>query len=81
MTAAADLAVTQPFDALSVRVSDGFSSFVSHILHLTKVSHSVVLLSLLYIRRMSKIYPPPPMGSEKVTFIIGLMLGNKFLDE
>jgi hypothetical protein len=81
MVAAADLATSQPFNALSVRVSDEFSNFVSHILHLTKVSHSVVLLSLLYVRRMSKIFPPAPMGSEKVTFIIGLMLGNKFLDE
>jgi len=30
---------------------------------------------------MSKVYPPPPPQSEKVTFIIALMLANKFLDE
>jgi len=78
---AADLATDEPFNALCVQVSDGFSAFVSHILHLTKVSHSVVLLALLYVHRMSRIYPYPTQGSEKLTFVIALMLGNKFLDE
>ncbi|RIA92854.1 cyclin PHO80-like protein, partial [Glomus cerebriforme] len=60
-----------------------FKKFCKDVISATQVSHSVILLSLLYIHRM-KINNPTikgQNGSEYRTFTVALMLANKFLDD
>ncbi|GBB86976.1 hypothetical protein RclHR1_13420005 [Rhizophagus clarus] len=62
---------------------DAFKKFCKDVISATQVSHSVILLSLLYIHRM-KINNPTikgQNGSEYRTFTVALMLANKFLDD
>ncbi|CAI2168259.1 13237_t:CDS:2 [Funneliformis geosporum] len=62
---------------------DAFKKFCKDVISATQVSHSVILLSLLYIHRM-KINNPTikgQSGSEYRTFTVALMLANKFLDD
>ncbi|CAG8447005.1 15949_t:CDS:2 [Acaulospora morrowiae] len=62
---------------------DAFKKFCRDVISATQVSHSVILLSLLYIHRM-KINNPTikgQNGSEYRTFTVALMLSNKFLDD
>jgi hypothetical protein len=65
------------------RPRDAFKKFCRDVISATQVSHSVILLSLLYIYRM-KINNPAIQGhpgSEFRTFTVALMLANKFLDD
>ncbi|WVW81934.1 hypothetical protein I302_103937 [Kwoniella bestiolae CBS 10118] len=67
---------------LMVHPSADFSKFVSRMLSVTSVSHSVAIIALLYVYRLkmkNKFYSTP--GSEQRPFIAGLMLGNKYLDD
>ncbi|KAK9474395.1 uncharacterized protein V1510DRAFT_412118 [Dipodascopsis tothii] len=60
-----------------------FREFVEDILMQTQLSHAVVCLALLYMYRLkmmnSQVIGNP--GSEFRVFTVGLMLGNKFLDD
>jgi hypothetical protein len=74
----------EPFDASCVNVAASFAQFVTHLLKITQVSHSVVLISLLYIRRLAQHFAPlgrMAPGTEIRAFVVSLMLANKFLDE
>ncbi|WRT63714.1 uncharacterized protein IL334_000637 [Kwoniella shivajii] len=67
---------------LMVQPSPQFSKFVSRMLTLTSVSHSVTIVALLYVYRLkmrNTFFSTP--GSEQRPFIAGLMLGNKYLDD
>ncbi|KAK6905352.1 hypothetical protein I204_05302 [Kwoniella mangroviensis CBS 8886] len=68
--------------SLMVHPSADFSKFVSRMLSVTSVSHSVTIIALLYVYRLkmkNKFFSTP--GSEQRPFIAGLMLGNKYLDD
>ncbi|GAA5837502.1 hypothetical protein JCM11251_002123 [Rhodosporidiobolus azoricus] len=65
-----------------VRPTDRFMRFCHEVLTTTQVSHSVVLLSLLFISRLKQrnaINGAP--GSEYRLAVTGLMLANKVLDD
>ncbi|WWC85938.1 uncharacterized protein L201_000808 [Kwoniella dendrophila CBS 6074] len=67
---------------LMVHPSPEFSKFVSRMLTVTSVSHSVAIVALLYVYRLkmrNQFFSTP--GSEQRPFIAGLMLGNKYLDD
>ncbi|CAG8491777.1 4451_t:CDS:2 [Diversispora eburnea] len=63
--------------------TDAFKKFCRDVISATQVSHSVILLSLLYTARMKMNYPTikGQNGSEYRTFTCALMLANKFLDD
>ncbi|CAG8596004.1 11965_t:CDS:2 [Ambispora gerdemannii] len=65
------------------RPRDAFKKFCRDVVTATQVSHSVILLSLLYISRMKSNNPAIQghPGSEYRTFTVALMLANKFLDD
>jgi hypothetical protein len=65
-----------------VHPSPQFTQFVSQLLQITMVSHSVTLVALLYIYRLktrNNIAAGP--GTEQRPFIASLILSNKYLDE
>jgi len=67
---------------LQVHPSAGFSAFVARMLQITKVSHSVTLVALLYIYRLKvRNAISAEAGSEQRPFIASLILSNKYLDE
>lgn len=67
---------------LQVQVPAAFSDFVERLLRLTSVSHSVVLISLLYLSRLTHKHGfCGPQGTENGAFTVSLMLANKYLDE
>ncbi|WWC66688.1 uncharacterized protein I206_100592 [Kwoniella pini CBS 10737] len=75
-------ATSSPISGLMVQPSKEFSQFVSRMLTVTSVSHSVTIVALLYIYRLKMrngFFSTP--GSEQRPFIAGLMLGNKYLDD
>lgn len=65
-----------------MQVPAAFSDFVERLLRLTSVSHSVVLISLLYLSRLTqKSGLCGLQGTENGAFTVSLMLANKYLDE
>lgn len=67
---------------LQVQVPDKFKTFVERLLRITSVSHSVVLISLLYLSRLTQKQGfCGPQGTEEGAFVVSLMLANKYLDE
>ena len=67
---------------LQVSPSPYFAAFVARLLQITMVSHSVTLISLLYVYRLklhNQIKAEP--GSEQRPFVASLILANKYLDE
>ncbi|CAO1637963.1 unnamed protein product [Parajaminaea phylloscopi] len=60
-----------------------FVSFIRDTLRTTQVSTSVLILALLYIRRLKLLHPRlrGQEGSEYRLCVTALMLGNKFLDD
>ncbi|GAA6003427.1 uncharacterized protein JCM10292_001582 [Rhodotorula paludigena] len=67
---------------LQVRPSDRFLRFCQEVLSTTQVSHSVVLLALLFISRLKQRNPiNGAPGSEYRLAVTGLMLANKVLDD
>lgn len=67
---------------LQLAPTDDFAEFVSTLLRITMVSHSVTILALLYIYRLKNRHPiEAGPGTEKRPFIASLILGNKYLDE
>jgi hypothetical protein len=71
-----------PLNPLQVQPSPAFVDFVTRVLQVTMVSHSVMLVALLYIHKLrlrQHVYGQP--GSEQRPFVASLMLGNKYLDE
>ena len=63
--------------------STGFTKWVTTILSTTQVTQNVILLALLFIRRLKKQNPTVrgKVGSEYRLLTVALMLGNKFLDD
>ncbi|WWC58259.1 uncharacterized protein I303_100797 [Kwoniella dejecticola CBS 10117] len=75
-------ATSSHISALMVHPSPDFGKFVTRMLNVTSVSHSVAIIALLYIYRLKMrngFFSTP--GSEQRPFIAGLMLGNKYLDD
>lgn len=71
-----------PIHPLQVTPSPRFASFVSKLLQVTMVSHSVTLIALLYIYRLKlKNHIKAEPGSEHRPFVASLILANKYLDE
>lgn len=60
-----------------------FCAFVRSVLRTTQVSHSVVVVALLYIYRLRLRHPrlQGQIGSEYRLFLTSLVLANKFLDD
>ncbi|KAF2723641.1 hypothetical protein K431DRAFT_282737 [Polychaeton citri CBS 116435] len=63
--------------------STGFRKWVTTMISTTLVGTNVVLLALLFIRRLKKLNPgvKGKPGSEFRLLTVALMLGNKFLDD
>lgn len=63
--------------------TSGFRKWVTTILTTTQVTQNVILLALLFIYRLKKVNPTVKgkLGSEYRLLTVGLMLGNKFLDD
>lgn len=71
-----------PLHPCQVAPTIEFERFVDRLLHITQVSHSVVLVSLLYIYRLKNRYHiEAGAGTEMRAFVAGLILANKYLDE
>ncbi|WVQ76318.1 hypothetical protein IAR50_005983 [Cryptococcus sp. DSM 104548] len=75
---------TQPqrISQLMVQPSPEFHKFAARLLQVTMVSHSVTLVSLLYVYRLktrNAFFSTP--GSEHRPFVAALMLANKYLDD
>ena len=69
-------------NALQVAPTPDFSRRVENLLRVTKVSHSVTLVALLYIYRFKmRNQIVVRRGSEWRAFVVSLILGNKYLDE
>ncbi|PWN27771.1 hypothetical protein BDZ90DRAFT_219850, partial [Jaminaea rosea] len=70
-------------DELRLAPRDRFVNFVRDTLRTTQVSTSVLILALLYIRRLKLLHPRlrGQDGSEYRLCVTALMLGNKFLDD
>lgn len=71
-----------PLNQHQVSPVPAFTEFVSRLLRITMVSHSVTLIALLYIYRlkMQNTIEAGP-GTETRPFIASLILSNKYLDE
>lgn len=73
---------TPPVNPLQIAPSAQFTEFVERMLKITMVSHSVTLVSLLYIYRLKMRNAISGVaGSETRPFVVSLILGNKYLDE
>lgn len=73
---------SNPLHPLQVAPSADFTRFVSRLLQITMVSHSVTLVALLYIYRLKLRYNiEAGRGTEMRPFIAALILANKYLDE
>ncbi|ORY23612.1 hypothetical protein BCR39DRAFT_507752 [Naematelia encephala] len=82
MTSTPDPFLAAPINHDQVVPSPYFLDFVSRMLRLTQVSHSVTLIALLYIYRLKARKPMVPQsGSEMRPFVASLILGNKYLDD
>ncbi|TRM62792.1 cyclin-domain-containing protein [Schizophyllum amplum] len=79
-----DAPFTRPTSAqvLQLNPSPIFVQFMQKLLETTQVSHSVIVLSLYYIRRLrTKARASVQEGSEFRIAVAGLMMANKFLDD
>ncbi|KAL1709304.1 cyclin-domain-containing protein [Schizophyllum commune] len=79
-----DAPFTRPTSSqiLQLNPSPIFVQFMQKLLETTQVSHSVIVLSLFYIRRLrTKARTPAQAGSEFRIAVAGLMMANKFLDD
>ncbi|KAL1740195.1 hypothetical protein HDZ31DRAFT_2633, partial [Schizophyllum fasciatum] len=79
-----DAPFTRPTSAqvLQLNPSPIFVQFMQKMLETTQVSHSVIVLSLFYIRRLRiKSRTLAQAGSEFRIAVAGLMMANKFLDD
>ncbi|KAM0790710.1 hypothetical protein ACM66B_004566 [Microbotryomycetes sp. NB124-2] len=77
-----DAASTTSSHKLQVKPSDRFLKFMHDVLTTTQVSHSIVLLALLYSSRLklrNEISGAP--GSEFRSSVVALMIANKVLDD
>ena len=74
---------SSPINPLQIAPSAEFQTFVSNLLKVTMVSHSVTLVALLYIYRLKTHNRciVGQLGSERKPFVVSLILGNKYLDE
>ena len=71
-----------PINQLQVQPSPWFNSFVTYLLKITSVSHSVILVSLLFMYRLKRDnLIIAESGSEQRPFVASLILANKYLDE
>lgn len=73
---------SRPINPIQLNPTPAFVAHVAHILQVTMVSHSVMVIALLYIYRLKRLNPiVGGAGSEFRPFIASLILSNKFLDE
>ncbi|RXK37169.1 hypothetical protein M231_05538 [Tremella mesenterica] len=76
---------TSPINPLQFQPAESFINNVARILQVTLVSHSVSVISLLYVYRIKTMTQladyPLPQGSEWGVFVTSLILANKYLDD